>query len=446
MVVAGSGRRRDVAYRWPGLALDVVSSKRTALDGEEFRSTHPSTVMPGCAQKSRGRSRSGDRRWCCRGRAAAPLSPRHLLSAFTLPCSGARRVSVSAWPTLTSWDVVLTMRSKHCGCAAGDHGLQRGRLLLQAAKSLGWAAPIPRNAPVAVASARSAAPATPPGVHLNALGRKSLRGRRADHLLGAGRSCTAPGGLWRASPPGPTQGTTLRRAGRRSSSPLRDGDARSLRRSWVLVGTRDWATPALRTRQLCWPGLDDDVFAWRGAAERGGSRVSRIRRRRADRSHLHTAARGRWSLAMGRAHSRARPGAGIATFGAMVADRSGRCGETVVRGDIAPGEIAVTGRAVGHIRFCRRCGGATGIPVHRCGPCPSVTCCAETTQKPALWLPSIRRALRRRREQLCPVDATGPAVASRACGLPTPDPAQLPEKNPAVHHGDGTGRSRPDSR
>lgn len=95
---------------------------------------------------------------------------------------------------------------------------RNGRLLLQAAKSLGWRA------------ARGSSP-----------------GR------GSNGSCTAPGGPMACEPAGPTAPHSTCWPTRSSSPPVRRR-RQDCCGAAVLVGTRDWATTLRCTRQLCWPG------------------------------------------------------------------------------------------------------------------------------------------------------------------------------------------------
>lgn len=191
---------------------------------------------------------------------------------------------------------------------------RNGRLLLQAAKSLGWrAAPIPRNAPGCRGCCQCAigCPSNAKfGVHLNALPQACAAGARIISWARVERILHRAGRAYgvRARRP---DGTTLDvladavvvAAGATETPGL-------LRRSGLgghATGPQPCAAPgnyagrALRRRRL---------RVARGAAERGGSRVSRIRRR-ADRGHLHTAGHGVDGLPRlrGRAAPLARPGA-----------------------------------------------------------------------------------------------------------------------------------------
>lgn len=157
---------------------------------------------------------------------------------------------------------------------------RNGRLLLQAAKSLGWrAAPIPRNAPGCRGCCQCAigCPSNAKfGVHLNALpqacaaGARIISWARVERIL---HRAVAAQRSWWAPATGPQP----------------------------CAAPGNYAGRALRRRRL---------RVARGAAERGGSRVSRIRRR-ADRGHLHTAGHGVDGLPRlrGRAAPLARPGA-----------------------------------------------------------------------------------------------------------------------------------------
>lgn len=134
---------------------------------------------------------------------------------------------------------------------------RNGRLLLQAAKSLGWrAAPTRamRRGAVAVASARSAAPATPSSACTSTPCRKPARPARGSSPgRGSNGSCTAPGGPMACEPAGPTAPHSTCWPTRSSSPPVRRR-RQDCCGAAVLVGTRDWATTLRCTRQLCWPG------------------------------------------------------------------------------------------------------------------------------------------------------------------------------------------------
>ena len=146
---------------------------------------------------------------------------------------------------------------------------RNGRLLLDAAESLGWrAAPIPRNAPgcegccqCAIGCPRNAKF----GVHLNALPQACAAGARIVSG-GAGRSGAAPA---RTRPRGagpPARRHGARRArGHRHRRRRRYRDARTVaaQRDWML--TRGWAETSRCIRRQCWPGVSTTTSS-RGAA------------------------------------------------------------------------------------------------------------------------------------------------------------------------------------
>ncbi len=172
---------------------------------------------------------------------------------------------------------------------------RNGRLLLQARQSR-WAgtgdAPsrAMRRGTVAVASARSGCPSNAKfGVQRPAASLREPARRSSSHRRGSNGSCTAPRVGCEASPPRP-DGTTRCWPTRSSSPPVRRR-RRDCCGAAVVGTTRPGLT--LRCTRHAGRALElrlRRVFAWRGgAAERGGSRVSRIRRR-ADRGHLHAEA------------------------------------------------------------------------------------------------------------------------------------------------------------
>ncbi len=250
--------------RWPGPALTWSCSKRDGA-GRSRSSVAPtrSTVMPGCTVAPGPPSRSGDRRWCCRwaGRWAAPPSSTPAPAfGLHLPCSGAGVTSsVSAWPTPTSWDVVLTMRSKHCGlrrCRWRSWAATGACCCRPPSRWAGGRRPsrAMRRGAVAVASARSAAPATPSSACTSTPCRKPARPARGSSPgRGSNGSCTAPGGPMACEPAGPTAPHSTCWPTRSSSPPVRRR-RQDCCGAAVLVGTRDWATTLRCTRQLCWPG------------------------------------------------------------------------------------------------------------------------------------------------------------------------------------------------
>ncbi len=302
---------------------------------------------------------------------------------------------------------------------------RNGRLLLQAAKSLGWrAAPIPRNAPGCRGCCQCAigCPSNAKfGVHLNALPQACAAGARIISWARVERILHRAGRPMACEPAGPTHHT--RRAGRRGRRRRRcDGDARTV------AAQRSWWAPATGPQPCAAPGnyaaglFDDDVFAWRGVLQ--SAAVHEFHESDGVLIEATSTPPGMGSMVF--------PGYGaellrwldrapqIATFGAMVADRGVGTvrsvrGETVVRYDIAPGEIAklrVALQAIGRLLFAA---GAvevlTGIP----------------GAPPMRSLPELQDVLRRANprslhlaafhptgtaaagadEQLCPVDATG---------------------------------------
>lgn len=303
---------------------------------------------------------------------------------------------------------------------------RNGRLLLQAAKSLGWrAAPIPRNAPGCRGCCQCAigCPSNAKfGVHLNALPQACAAGARIISWARVERILHRAGRAYgvRARRP---DGTTLDvladavvvAAGATETPGL-------LRRSGLGGHPRLGHNLALHPATMLAGLFDDDVFAWRGVLQ--SAAVHEFHESDGVLIEATSTPPGMGSMVF--------PGYGaellrwldrapqIATFGAMVADRGVGTvrsvhGETVVRYDIAPGDIAklrVALQAIGRLLFAA---GAvevlTGIP----------------GAPPMRSLPELQDVLRRANprslhlaafhptgtaaagadEQLCPVDATG---------------------------------------
>ena len=362
---------------WPAPWRGPVSTpwwSRRGVAGRSKNSVPPtrSTVMPGCTAAAEPPSRWDARRWCCRSAArsaARPSSTPAPASGRRLPCSGAGATnSVSAWPTRTGWATQLDEVERTLQVAPVPLEImgRNGRLLLDAADSLGWqAAPIPRNAPGCDGCCQCAIGCPDNakfGVHLNALpqacaaGARIVSHARAERVLHRAR--TRPR---RACPPARRHRDRRPRGhGRRRRGRHRDAGAVAAQRPWRTPASRpqpcaasgDDARRALRRRRV--------RVAWR-AAERRGARVSRVRRR-ADRGDLDPAGDGINGLSPATA-----PSCSAGWTGRRRSRRSARwwptrasarcCqlrGETLVRYNIARADVAklmIALEAMGRLLF-----------------------------------------------------------------------------------------------